>query len=64
MMIVNYMLNKFMPLIIICGLLIYKIGIYSFETYIVIGLVFYISQFNYKVGYSVGICESNGINLE
>ncbi len=63
-MIVNYMLNKAMPFVIIAFLLFYKLGINSIESYLIIGLCFYICHFNYKVGYAVGICESKGISIQ
>ena len=64
MMILNYMLNKTMPFIIIAFLLFYKLGLDSIEAYAILGLSFYICHFNYKVGYAVGLCEAKGIKIE
>lgn len=60
----NYLLNKFMPFLIIGALLFLNFGFYKFEPYIILALACYINCFNYKVGYSVGICESKGISLK
>ena len=58
--ILNYSLNKFCPYIIIAFLLFFKMGFETFEPYIIIGLVFFIQNFSYKVGYAVAICEERG----
>jgi hypothetical protein len=59
--IISYTLNKFCPLIIITVLSFIKMGFETFEPYIIIGLVFFIQHFSYKVGYAVAICEERGI---
>jgi len=61
---IDYILNKFMPFFIIGMLLFLNFGFYKFEPYIIIALACYINNFNYKVGYSVGICEAKGITLK
>jgi len=53
-----------MPFFIIGMLLFLNFGFYKFEPYIIIALACYINNFNYKVGYSVGICEAKGITLK
>jgi len=58
--ILNYVLNKFCPFILIAVLSFLKMGFESFEPYVIIGLVFFIYNFSYKVGYAVAICEERG----
>jgi len=53
-----------MPILIISFLLFLNFGFYKIEPYIILGLVTFITNFNYKVGYSMGICEAKGINLK
>jgi len=62
--IVNFMLNKFMPLLIIGFLSFYKIGFHSFEPYIITALSIFIGHFHYKAGYAVAYCEANNIDLD
>jgi hypothetical protein len=62
--IIDYSLNKFCPLLIIGFLLFYNFGYAKFEPYVIMGLIFFIERFNFKVGYAVAYCESMGINLE
>ena len=58
---IDYMLNKFCPLLIVAVLCFLKMGANTFEPYIILGLMLYASYFNYKVGYAMGICESKGL---
>ena len=58
---INYLCNKFCPIFIISFLVVYKFGIQSLEPYIIIGLLIYMSHFNYKVGYAMGVCESKNL---
>jgi hypothetical protein len=50
--------------LIIGFLLFYNFGYAKFEPYVIMGLIFFIERFNFKVGYAVAYCESMGINLE
>lgn len=64
MIVLNFALNKFLPFIIIGFLCFYKMGPYTFEPYVIMGLVYFVSYFNFKAGYSVAYCEKNNINLD
>jgi len=57
----NYSLNKMCPLGIIIFLLFTNFTIARFEPYVIIALIFFIERFNYKVGYSVAICEERNL---
>ena len=57
----DYLLNKFCPIIIVSVLLFLKFEATSFEPYIIIGMMLYASHFNYKVGYAMGICEKKNL---
>lgn len=57
----NYSANKFCPMLIVAFLLFYKIGFETWEPYAILGCMFFIDKFSYKVGYSVALCESKGL---
>jgi hypothetical protein len=59
--IIDYILNKFCPLIIVTFIVFYNFGFGVIDPYIVLGMTLWISKFNYKVGYAMGICESKGL---
>ena len=61
--ILNYSLNKFCPWLIVGFLLFYNFGYMKMEPYIILGLMFFMERFNYKIGYSVAYCECNNIDL-
>ena len=58
---VNYSLNKFLPLILIAVLSFLKMGFETFEPYVILGLVFFVERFSFKVGYAVAVCEERGL---
>ena len=58
---VDYILNKFCPLLIVAVVCFMKMGPETFEPYIVMGMMIYASHYNYKVGYAMGICQSKGL---
>jgi len=64
MIVLNFALNKFLPFLLIAFLCFYKMGFYTFEPYVVMALVFFVSHFNFKAGYSVAYCEKHNINLD
>lgn len=57
----DYILNKFCPLIVIAFICFFNFGFTKVEPYIILSMLLYSSYFNYKVGYSMGICEKNGL---
>ena len=61
--IINYAANKFCPWLIVGFLLFYNFGYMKMEPYIILGLMFFMERFNYKIGYSVAYCECKGIDL-
>lgn len=61
LMMLNYSLNKFLPVILVAFILFYKIGFETWEPYVIMGFVFFIDKFSYKVGYSVALCEERGL---
>lgn len=63
MLILNYTLNKFLPFLIIAGLLVYSIGYQRWEPYAIFGLILFIERFSFKTGYAVAFCESKGVDL-
>ena len=61
LMMLNYSLNKFLPLILVAFIVFYKIGFETWEPYVIMGFVFFIDKFSYRVGYSVALCEERGL---
>lgn len=39
-------------------------GFYTFEPYVIMSLVWFVSHFNFKAGYAVAYCEKNNIDLD
>lgn len=61
--IINYSLNKFCPFLIIGFLIFSNFGFATWEPYVILGLIYFVEKFSFKVGYSVAICEAHGIDL-
>tara|TARA_A200000159_G_scaffold135604_1_gene134772 strand:- start:1427 stop:1642 length:216 start_codon:yes stop_codon:yes gene_type:complete len=59
--VINYTLNKFCPIVVITFLTFLKMGLETWEPYVIVGLVLFAMNFHYKVGYSVAICEERGL---
>ncbi len=59
--VLDYILNKFCPIIIVAILCFMNMGVETFEPYIVMGMMLYACHFNYKVGHAMGICESKNL---
>lgn len=59
--VVNYSLNKFCPIAFVAFLTFFKMGFYTWEPYVIMALVLFATNFHYKVGYSVAICEERGL---
>ena len=57
----NYSLNKFLPIILMGVLLFSEMGPELWQPYVILGLAFFIGHFNFKVGYAVAICEERGL---
>ena len=57
----DYCLCKFCPLLIIAFLLCTAFSFDDWRLYAIAASVLYIQHFNFKVGYSVGICEQHGL---
>tara|TARA_R110000824_G_scaffold113600_1_gene263418 strand:- start:1456 stop:1731 length:276 start_codon:yes stop_codon:yes gene_type:complete len=60
--IINYCLNRFCPWVIILTLISTSLELTDWRPYVIIGLIFFMDRFQFKVGYSVGYCEANGID--
>ena len=59
--VLNYVLNKYCPILIIGILVFLNMGFKTWEPYIILLLVYFASSFSFKVGYSVAICEEKGL---
>lgn len=62
--VVNYLLNKFMPFIVLGAVLFLSLGFKTWEPYVVLGLTGYIAHFHYGEGFSVAYCEENNLLKE
>ena len=59
--ILNYCLNRFCPMIFLGFLIFMNFDLTSWEPYAIIGLMVFMDRFQFKVGYSVGYCDAQGI---
>jgi len=59
--VINYTLNKFCPILVVAFLIFFKMGFLTWEPYAIICLVLFATNFHYKVGYSVALCEERGL---
>lgn len=57
----NFSLNKFCPLVLVGFISFFNMGFVTWEPYVLCILVLFSTNFHYKVGYSVGICEERGL---
>lgn len=56
---IEYLLNKYLPYIILLTCLYFSIGIYNIYFYIIIGLVIFIDRFSSTIGRSMGQYDSD-----
>jgi hypothetical protein len=61
---IDHILNKFAPLILMGFLLWTKFGFASWEAYAVLGLVFFIQHYHFKLGYYSKALEMGDITYE
>lgn len=59
--VIDYCANKYCPLFLVGLLLFTSFSVDDWRMYVIGGLVLYIQHFNWKVGYSVGVCEKHGL---
>lgn len=62
--VVEYLLNKLCPYAIISFLTFINMGFFTWEPYVIMGLVYFIDRFSFKTGHAVATCEERGIDLE
>lgn len=62
--IINYALNKFIPYLIILGLVFSQMDYATIYPYITMGFILFVDKFSFKTGYSVAYCEKNNIDLD
>lgn len=55
----NYVLNKFMPILCISVLLFYSLGFNSIIPYFVIGLVIFSNKYSFMCGYADAILSTD-----
>ena len=60
--VINYCLNRFCPPLLLGALIFPHFELTEWKLYAIIGLMFFMDRFQYKVGYSVGYCEGHGID--
>ena len=59
----NYVLNKFMPLLLVSFVLFYTIGFNSFVPYLVIGFFIFSNKYSFLCGYADAVLV-NEMNLD
>lgn len=62
--VVNFILNKFMPFICVFAILIHTCGLYSFVPYIVIGFMWFACNFSFKCGGASAILDTEMYETE
>lgn len=55
----NYALNKYMPLVVVCFISFYSLGFFTWEPYFVTVLMLFSNNFNFKCGYAHSYLENN-----
>ena len=53
--IINYMLNRFMPFIMVAGLLFLALGFDSYVPYVVLGFMWFATKFSFTCGVASAI---------
>jgi len=61
---INYILNKFCPIIVVALLCFNALDFKSFEPYVILLMMLFSQKFHQEEGYSLRYCESKGINLD
>ena len=56
----DYALNKYMPLAIVCFICFYTLGFSAWEPYFIVGLMIFSNGYNFKCGYAHS-CLDNGL---
>ena len=62
--IINYSLNKFLPYVILLGIVFSQMEYTTIYPYLTMGFVYFVDKFSFKTGYSVAYCEKNNIDLD
>lgn len=62
--IINYSLNKFLPYVILLGIVFSQMDYTTIYPYLTMGFVYFVDKFSFKTGYSVAYCEKNNIDLD
>jgi len=47
----EYALNKYMPIALVCFICVYTLGFSTWEPYIIVGLMLFSNGYNFKCGY-------------
>tara|TARA_Y100000389_G_C17071316_1_gene322116 strand:+ start:48 stop:320 length:273 start_codon:yes stop_codon:yes gene_type:complete len=55
----NYILNKFMPLICVSFILFYSLGFSSYIPYLVIGFIMFSNKYSFLCGYADAVMTSD-----
>tara|TARA_B100000085_G_scaffold1642_1_gene1531 strand:- start:256 stop:483 length:228 start_codon:yes stop_codon:yes gene_type:complete len=61
---VEHLSHKWFPILIIGFLLWTKFGFASWEAYVILGLIFFIQNYHFKLGYFASILENQGTIYE
>ena len=62
--VINYMLNRFMPYILVASILCFKCGFDSYVPYLVLGLMWFSSHFSFGCGVASSVVDSEFRTLE
>jgi hypothetical protein len=56
----EYALNKYMPIVMVCFICFYTLGYETWEPYFILGLMWFSNSYNFKCGYAHS-CVENGL---
>jgi uncharacterized membrane protein YecN with MAPEG domain len=59
----EYALNKYMPIVMVCFICFYTFGYETWEPYFIVGLMLFSNRYNFKCGYAHS-CLDNGFEGE
>jgi hypothetical protein len=57
--VIDYLLNKYLPYVIVIGLLLLNLDLTNYALYVLFGVIIFIDRFSFNIGRSVGEYENN-----
>lgn len=61
---INYAMNKYMPLVMVCFICFYTLGYETWQPYLIVGLMMFSNSYNFKCGYAHSFLENETENFD